>query len=1112
MNDIGRQCAIIGGSPSAVSDERSFSYKYSRPLHYGGSAFVGYASSCGEDASAIRKRSCASSSHSNCAPHVLPALSQSRSDVISSSALDQTDPNIFTVQYADPSLSTSSLTPPPHSHAAVVDRELAAPPPLSVLLLSGSSPTPTVPKQTTPTPVLSAVQHASPLSQDVTSSEMPRIDPKEYYYPLSPKLVEEYPPELMLWRDRVRREPGLEARLSLTPSLHATPSTIKAQPSQDHALDLKQHFSHLEVVRSDLAANSMRNMTKQHEFYKTESRFHRGKLLGMDAAQQARLNAQRTIRVEQQLHGIFRDESLKRAQHEADEIHSRNEERELFQVVLNQMYRRQFLAKEADFRGLLEVNEREEMEALSSFEGQCRTVSERRCVLRLEMISLVLHEEPWLRKSLLLCASDEWEQWRAGERREYYDILLDEVAADEQRERDLFYRFLSEKCDILELIRQEALSTAQRNEWARKHEALYTDLLASLLDCERQLRYDLEEALGNDLRQLIDFFYSLLLWCNEREEFVANESHQRSRIEVEREIEVSTLEACFTNSEHDSQLRTLQRLECDERADIVAEASLALSCLEREQCAELEECIDRLQRRLTREEDERRRFFLAAMRQIESECTDRIHSTALEEQDQWRCMMESFLDELTRLDEQRAATEQQRIIEAALRQQSEMASDESHCRQALCDEQGSQREVMCLRFHMTCERIIIGMCEHAAREMIEHENATTWSKEVMAHADESLAAALRQMQLREAAEAQAVAALALRQRAERGPPFLGFSLAEKISPNISSSEKRLLATGLGATLVVDSLVINGPAYNEGLRLHDRIVSVGGFATTSLIAVRQAIAKNAKVGQKFEVVVRRHRSIESGDSGENLVNMIGSVSDASSEAGGEELDTFTFLVPVKTVGEDFASIDDLYFDMSLSQKVERENPTPGFATRRKRAYSEKLGASPLTTSTGITSGGNRLRGLSTASPGPSRPGSVASTPAGSPSAGRRQTFACSTSSSATASLERQSDRLGDTLTGSFAGTLKIDTSNDMRSEPLDGFVAFKSPTTMPIVDDALELSPLSSPGDAALAPPFPRVATMRKTPSFRNSFDAQLKPEGPASPSLGRGASFGYARK
>jgi hypothetical protein len=144
--------------------------------------------------------------------------------------------------------------------------------------------------------------------------------------------------------------------------------------------------------------------------------------------------------------------------------------------------------------------------------------------------------------------------------------------------------------------------------------------------------------------------------------------------------------------------------------------------------------------------------------------------------------------------------------------------------------------------------------EDLGRAHLTQAEGEAWGGGIEGPSQDSWEDALRRQQAREEEEDRIRAVRALRDEALSSAPFLGFSLAERVT--VSSADKRLLSSGAVAHLVVDSLVVDGPAHREGLQLDDRVVSVGGVPSTSLVAVRQAIARGAKVGEPFPVVVRR----------------------------------------------------------------------------------------------------------------------------------------------------------------------------------------------------------------------------------------------------------------
>ena len=221
------------------------------------------------------------------------------------------------------------------------------------------------------------------------------------------------------------------------------------------------------------------------------------------------------------------------------------------------------------------------------------------------------------------------------------------------------------------------------------------------------------------------------------------------------------------------------------------------------------------------------------------------------------------------------------------------------------------------------------------------------------------AAASRAVSLQRERERLAIAAeqariQALRALAQRSAPFIGLSLAEKVST--SSVDKRVKdAASPNAHLLVDSLVANGPAYAAGVRLLDRVMSVAGVWSTSLAAVRATIAHRAVVGSQIEIRVKRppqqpdDHTTQDGD-GELLALDHGSsdAKDAEQQGGGSGEAILTFLVDVKTIDEQFREILEWFYEMpeasggSGSDRIERGSASPGYSTRRRRSIIDKMG--------------------------------------------------------------------------------------------------------------------------------------------------------------------------
>lgn len=285
---------------------------------------------------------------------------------------------------------------------------------------------------------------------------------------------------------------------------------------------------------------------------------------------------------------------------------------------------------------------------------------------------------------------------------------------------------------------------------------------------------------------------------------------------------------------------------------------------------------------------------------------------------------------------------------------------------------------------------------------------------------------------------------ALRLQAQRSPPFLGLSLAEKVNVGCekkptaggfgNASFTSLLSSGVSSPLnpaaggavqqppgddndlVVDSLVANGPAIVAGIRLQDRIVSVAGVWSTSLIAVRSTIAQRAVVGSQIEIKIRRTLASRNApddatpDAPATSNVSFDSGSFASVAAAAVASAVLTFVVPVKTIDPQFAEIPEWFFDIGgedTGDRIERGQASPGYAKRRTKSLIDKMGpptrratASPAVgvspsegrgTSPGASAtGGGGARGMSPArstSPPPAAavdaPAAAASAPVATP---------------------------------------------------------------------------------------------------------------------------------
>ena len=121
----------------------------------------------------------------------------------------------------------------------------------------------------------------------------------------------------------------------------------------------------------------------------------------------------------------------------------------------------------------------------------------------------------------------------------------------------------------------------------------------------------------------------------------------------------------------------------------------------------------------------------------------------------------------------------------------------------------------------------------------------------------------------------------LRERALQHRPFLGVTLAERIEPT--------------AALVVDSMYVDGPGDQAGLKLGDILVQVGEHVVNNFVEMREAMKETAEMGKFISVVLQRDG--------------------VPVEAN----------IRILTADKQFAELADLFFDVSKHAKIAREQP-------------------------------------------------------------------------------------------------------------------------------------------------------------------------------------------
>ena len=254
--------------------------------------------------------------------------------------------------------------------------------------------------------------------------------------------------------------------------------------------------------------------------------------------------------------------------------------------------------------------------------------------------------------------------------------------------------------------------------------------------------------------------------------------------------------------------------------------------------------------------------------------------------------------------------------------------------------------------------------------------------------------AVRRQRAREDAEQQERAQRELEAKARRSRPFIGFALAEKVTDGRRAGETSApaaVAAGAQPHLVVDALFVGGPAFRQGLRLNDIIVSIAGEPALSLAQVRLTIAKRAVVGSAIEVVVLAPAHNDGvATSGKGKVNTsIGSEVHNLAASGTFGLETTsngtetppegsgrrspvtdantsiqskrpassqnsrpqsplrterTVLIPVMTADTAFASLSEWFFDITKHHQVTREMDN-SVVLRSVRSFVSKQNTQP-----------------------------------------------------------------------------------------------------------------------------------------------------------------------
>ena len=228
---------------------------------------------------------------------------------------------------------------------------------------------------------------------------------------------------------------------------------------------------------------------------------------------------------------------------------------------------------------------------------------------------------------------------------------------------------------------------------------------------------------------------------------------------------------------------------------------------------------------------------------------------------------------------QRLAEQRARALAAAAEAREDFAFEESSGRSAIVRAEAAARTALSKAYALSFLIRRLEAEETAERSRIISEDLLLRTDTFAKAAAASAADAKQRAARREAEEAVQRAIEERRARARKARPFIGMTLAERmvegrlspsttsasaVNPSSAASPSPSLSPAASSPslhnpnhpLVIDALTLGGPAYANGLQLNDTVLSVAGEPATSLVQVRQTIARRAVVGGTIEIVVRK----------------------------------------------------------------------------------------------------------------------------------------------------------------------------------------------------------------------------------------------------------------
>jgi hypothetical protein len=722
---------------------------------------------------------------------------------------------------------------------------------------------------------------------------------------------------------------------------------------------------------------------------RTEGQHHRGKLAAMNYATEARLAAVRRVTLEIEATKLQSRESASRADifaewsSKLELIHS--------DVVLAWRLRRQadIFMKEASSRRTVSNEMDDALGNLHARYLHRAEVAETCAQLRIALETVQRTWEPAARHEIISLEGASRDKLARIALGEHFVVLQVELLNAEHGVRNMMDLFRDDEIHHIFMDEVASYQVAKEREARRLAREVLQERTLHLTRLEQEARLQLERDERQGYRHCCAWLDKTVQFMRDRR--LIDDEAGSARVNVEENessMWQSLIVADFFRGRQTMQQRELLRICSEQRGAYTRqedELRHELIVAERKGKWEAE---DAYRRRIEMEMSTMRHGHRQALNAFESHAATLVDIVRVEETDERDNILELFEAQLAELHERERCDSIKRFLEHQADQRDALAEMESQFRLDVNDAENHTRHSNLqkqYRNELSISRLF--ETERTMRQAIVDQERASFAMNITSELEVSTLAALERQRLREAREADAAKMAALRVKATNSAPFLGFSLAEKIAS--SSADKRLVNAAGIATLVVDSLVIGGPAFTAGLRLHDRIVTVKGLQPTSLVAVRQAIAKGAAPGELFEVVVRRQKrrstttvcsssgaDVELDEDGLTARSLAGEVDfgnyiddDILSETSSssqqnspgrtgsgngslstplERSETLTFHVAVKTVNVEFVQLHDLYFDLTDTQRIERNAPTPGYVTRSKKNFAEKLSSGRTST--------------------------------------------------------------------------------------------------------------------------------------------------------------------